>query len=152
MLAVLGVLVLTVAWFASRVIVARVSLENAQALVTELRDEAASFDLDAIAETGRELERNTARAASAANDPTWRVAEIIPVLGPNLSAVRAVADSTDALVGEVAEPAIRVATTFDLSKRDPATGGFDLAPLKRAETIAAAAPTVRAGTTTTRCP
>ncbi|MCU1404943.1 MAG: hypothetical protein JWQ43_1246 [Glaciihabitans sp.] len=141
-LAVVGVLALCAIWFGTRLFVAATSLRSAQHQVAQLQQEAADFDLAAAAATGEELRGSTESAASAANDPIWRIAELVPVLGRNLTAVRAVADSANSIVTEVASPAIRVVANFDLSERDPATGGFNLAPLKRAESIASSAPTV----------
>ncbi|PJJ61800.1 uncharacterized protein DUF4012 [Compostimonas suwonensis] len=130
------------AWLATRVLIVKNDLEAAQTLVDQLQAQATSFDLDALAGTSDQLQTRSAGAVAGADDPIWRAAEYIPVLGENLSAVRIVAGSIDDIVQQVAVPAIDTLSTFDLGARDPVTGGFDLTPLDKAKTILASATTV----------
>lgn len=142
-LIIVGVLVLgSVTWLASRVLVVKTDLEASQALVGQLQAEITSGDFSTLSSTGAELEAKSASAVAGTRDLTWRAAEFIPLAGENLRAVRAVSESIDAIVSEVAVPAIDVASSFDLTARDPVTGGFDIAPLKDVEAIAATAQTV----------
>ena len=133
------VILVASAWLGTRLLVAKNNLEASQQLVVTLQEQAAEGDVATMLATTRELQGHSSKAAGATGDVTWRIAEIIPVVGPNLSAVRAVAESIRDLVDEVAEPALATAESFDPARRDPDTGGFDLAPVDEAKTIAAAA-------------
>ncbi|TFC72548.1 DUF4012 domain-containing protein [Cryobacterium sp. TMS1-20-1] len=126
-------------WVATRALVVKSELESAQGLVEQMQAEASDFNLDALAKSSDELLVHSASAVTHAQDPIWRAAEVIPYLGDNLAAVRVVAESIDAIAQDVAAPAVDVVTGFDLAKRDPETGGFDLSPLTEVEKIVAAA-------------
>ena len=126
-------------WVATRALVVKNELESAQGLVGQMQTEASDFNLEALAKSSDELLVHAASAVTHAQDPIWRAAEVIPYLGDNLAAVRVVAESIDAIAQDVAAPAVDVVTGFDLAKRDPETGGFDLSPLTEAEKVVAAA-------------
>ncbi|TFB65714.1 DUF4012 domain-containing protein [Cryobacterium sp. Hz9] len=126
-------------WVATRALVVKNELESAQGLVGQMQTEASDFNLEALAKSSDELLVHSASAVTHAQDPIWRAAEVIPYLGDNLAAVRVVAESIDAIAQDVAAPAVDVVTGFDLAKRDPETGGFDLSPLTKAEKVVAAA-------------
>jgi hypothetical protein len=140
---VVGILLLgTVTWLATRVLVVKTDLEAAQSLVDQLQGEIGSGDFSGLAATSDQLQAKSASAAAGTSDLSWRAAEFIPFVGANLSAVRAVAESVDDIVQEVAVPAVAVAGSFDLTARDPVTGGFDLAPLSEVKVIVGSAQTV----------
>jgi hypothetical protein len=140
---VFGILLLgTVTWLTTRVLVVKTDLEASQALVEQLQTEITSGDFSTLASTSAELQAKSASAAAGTSDLTWRAAEFIPLAGENLRAVRAVSESIDDIVRDVAAPALDIASSFDLSARDPVTGGFDIAPLKDVVAIAATAQTV----------
>ncbi|WP_206750852.1 DUF4012 domain-containing protein [Cryobacterium sp. TMB1-7] len=120
----------------------KTDLEASQALVDQLQTEITSGDFSTLTSTGAELEAKSASAAAGTRDLTWRAAEFIPLAGENLRAVRAVSESIDAIVSDVAAPAVKIASSFDLSERDPVTGGFDITPLEDVVAIAATAQTV----------
>lgn len=142
-LGIAGILLLCgVTWLATRVLVVKTDLEASQNLVTQMQTEAQDFDLVALASTRDELQSRSSSAANGTHDLTWRVAEFIPVIGENLTAVRYVAESIDDIVVQVASPAVDVLSAFDLKNKNPETGGFDLAPLIEARTIVASADTV----------
>ena len=129
------------AWVGVKAVTAKNELETAKSLLSTLMDEAKSFDLKALETTASELSAHTAAASSAVNDPLWRAAEVIPWVGQNLYAVRAISTSLDEIVTDVAVPAVHTMAGIDPSKRS-ATGGFDLAPLSEAAKIMASAPAV----------
>jgi hypothetical protein len=126
-------------WFGVRSAIVAFNLYSAQSLVSELQEEAAAGDLDAIADTTNTLKLHTISAAAGTADPTWRLAELIPALGPNLHGVRMLAESANDIVVNLAAPGVDLAASFDLSARDSQTGGFDLSPLEDARDIAAKA-------------
>ena len=140
---IFGILVLgSVTWLATRVLVVKTDLEASQALVEQLQTEISSGDFSTLASTSAQLEAKSASAAAGTRDLTWRAAEFLPLAGENLRAVRAVSESIDDIVSDVAAPAVDIASSFDLSARDPVTGGFDITPLKDVVAIAATAQTV----------
>ncbi len=82
-------------WLGWRVITVKNDLEAAQSAL------GGSGDIsDRIDEVGV----RAASAAAAADDPIWRGAEFIPVLGDNLRAVRVSAQAVDLAVNDVALP------------------------------------------------
>jgi predicted RecA/RadA family phage recombinase len=140
---VLLALLAVVVWFGIRAAVVAFNLYSVQSLAKELQSEFTAGDLEAIADTTGTLKLHTVSAAAGTADPTWRLAELVPALGPNLHSVRMLAESANDIVVNVASPGIDIAASFDLSERDSGTGGFDLAPIAEARTVAAkAAPVV----------
>lgn len=140
---VIGIMLLgSVTWLATRVLVVKNDLEASQALVERLQTEVGSGDFTILAATAQELQQKASSASAGTTDLTWRAAELVPFVGTNLFAVRAVAESVDDIVQQVAVPAVAVASSFDLTARDPVTGGFDLAPLAEAKLIVASAQVV----------
>jgi hypothetical protein len=137
---VAGIVLLgSVTWLATRALVVKTDLEAAQQLVVQLQDEASSGDFAALASTSEDLQSKASSAVNGTHDVTWRIAEFVPVVGQNLTAVRYAAESVDDIVQEVAAPAVSLASNFDVSARDPETGGFDLTPIDGASTILASA-------------
>jgi hypothetical protein len=139
-LVVTGIVILgAVTWLATRALVVKTDLEASQALVTQMQAQAVDYDLVALAATRDELEATSSSAVNGTHDLTWRIAEFVPVVGENLTAVRYVAESIDDIVVQVASPAVDVLGSFDVKAQDPETGGFDLGPITEARTIMASA-------------
>lgn len=132
-----------VTWLATRVLAVKTDLEASQTLVTQLQTEATSFDLAAISTTSTELQEHSANAAAGTRDLTWRIAEFVPFVGENLKAVRAVTESIDEIVRDIAVPAVDLISTI---APDPnSTEGIDLlTPVSKVQTIVEAADTVLA--------
>jgi Protein of unknown function (DUF4012) len=139
---VLGPIVIVVLLLLVQVLVAKNQLEAAQGLLPTLKTEASGFKFAELQKTTTKLARDTSRGVAATNTPIWRDAERVPYLGTNLYAVRVAADTTNDLVDKVVAPAVKIAATTNLTKRDKATGGFDLSPLTKAQVILAQAKTV----------
>lgn len=141
-LAIVGILVLgSITWLATRVLVVKNDLEASQALVAQLQTELASFDLAALDRTSSDLQVHSTNAAAGTRDLTWRIAEFVPVLGENLKGVRVVAESIDGIVTDVALPAVGLLGSI---APDPSsTDGVDLlTPVAEAQTIVHAAETL----------
>ena len=141
-LVVVGILVLgSVTWLATRVLVVKTDLEASQALVTQLQAEVASFDLAALDETSSDLQAHSASAVAGTRDLTWRIAEFVPVLGQNLKGVRVVAETIEGIVREVAVPAVNA--LGGIAPDPDSTEGVDLlTPVAEAQTIVQAAETL----------
>ncbi|WP_166784272.1 DUF4012 domain-containing protein [Cryobacterium gelidum] len=129
-------------WLATRALAVKTDLEASQRLVEQLQEQVKAGDFTGLAATSEELQQRSSSAVNGTRDLTWKIAEFVPVLGQNLTGVRYVAESIDDIVQEVAAPSITLVSEFDLSARDPKTGGFDLTPLDEAVTIVASAQTV----------
>ena len=138
----LVVVVGSTAWLGSRVLMVKGELEASQALVERLQTEATAFDLTALTQTSDELHERTARAAAGTRDVTWRIAEVVPFLGSNLFAVRAITESLDEIVDEVAVPGVQLAS--ELSGGSDDSAGFSLEPISGLPALASTARAVLA--------
>jgi len=140
LIVVLVLVVGSTAWLASRVLMVKGELEASQSLVGQLQTQATDFDLAGLAQTSDALHEHSSNAASGTRDITWRIAEVVPFLGSNLYAVRAIAESIDEIVDQVAVPAVGI--VGELSAGNGDTGGINLEPVARAQTVATTARTV----------
>ncbi|UZN04167.1 DUF4012 domain-containing protein [Cellulomonas sp. S1-8] len=139
--AVLAVLlVLAAAWLAFRAWQAVSALQDARALLTGVE-----LDASSVATASEDLTRlaeSTSAAASAASDPVWRAAEVLPWAGDQLEAVRVVATSLDAVVADALPAVTDLRALLDGGLRG-ADGRFDIAALRtvtdRVETAAVTA-------------
>lgn len=123
------VLVALAGWVGFRALNAKNSLEQAQTLVGEIKTDATSMNLSAIGPTTKKLSAATKDAAEQVNDPIWRVAEYIPFLGKNLTAVRQMADAVDEVATKTVTPVANAADGISIASLKPVGGKIDLAPL-----------------------
>lgn len=131
--------VAAIAWVGVRGLIAKTELEAAQGQIGTLKEQLISFDTESAEATLDEIAGHTSRAASLAWDPIWRVSELVPFVGPNLTAVRELAGVTDQTIEGVARPLMSVASVIDPSSLQPKDGAIDLAPfVAAAEPVAAA--------------
>lgn len=98
--AVVVVLLAATVWLAFKAIVVKDSLESAQATLSSAKDGGDAGE--AVAS----LSEDAATAASASNDPVWRVAEFVPVAGDNLRAVRLASEALDIVVNDLGKPVL----------------------------------------------
>ncbi|MFD4422556.1 DUF4012 domain-containing protein [Agromyces sp. NPDC058484] len=119
----------------------RADLDEARTVVVEFQDAATARELDQLQPIADRLAASTRSAVEPTQGPLWRVAEVVPVVGENFRAVRVIAEGVDEISTEVVNPAAGLVADFGL-RRDPATGGFDLAPLREASDIVATADTL----------
>ncbi|AWB90135.1 hypothetical protein C2138_11800 [Salinibacterium hongtaonis] len=117
------------AWLGSRVLQAKNELEAAQSKIGDLTSQAAALDIDGALATFDEISAHTDRAVDASSDPTWRVAELVPGVGVNLSAVRELSVAVQRILADVASPLLDVAKGLDLQSLAPKDGAIDLQPL-----------------------
>jgi hypothetical protein len=104
-------------------------LEGAQALAGDLKAQATAFDLVGAGSTLDEITQHTGRAVELSDDPVWSIAQLLPVIGANLSAVRQISVATDDAMTDVAAPLLEVATTIGPEGLAPEDGVLDLHPL-----------------------
>ncbi|WP_448809195.1 DUF4012 domain-containing protein [Agromyces bauzanensis] len=116
----------------------RDDLEEARSAVSEFQKAAEARQLDQLQPIADRLEASAQRAVEPTTGVLWRMGELVPVVGENFRAVRIIAEGIDEVSNEIVTPAVGLAGDFGL-RRDPATGGFDLAPLREASDIATTA-------------
>lgn len=111
---------------------AKGQLESAQEQIATLKQQALAFEIEPAKQTLAEVKTHSAQAAALTGDPVWRVAEIVPFLGANLTAVREIAEVADQTMTGVADPLLSVATSIDPASLAPKDGAIDLAPIAAA--------------------
>lgn len=116
----------------------RDDLEEARTAVAKFQRAAADRQLDQLQPIADQLSASAADAVEPTTQPLWHAAEFLPVIGENFKAVRVIAEGVDEVSTEIVAPAAGLVGSFGL-QRDPATGGFDLAPLRQATEIVSTA-------------
>ena len=128
----IGLVVLVVAsaaWVGVRGLLAKSELEKAAPIASTIEHEiVAGKTTDAEAESAR-LTRYADSAASLTSDPVWRVAEVVPWVGANLSAVREAASATDIVATQVVAPLTSIASNLNVSTFKPENGAINLRPI-----------------------
>ncbi|KAA9107802.1 DUF4012 domain-containing protein [Microbacterium rhizomatis] len=148
--ALLIITVAIIAWVGVRGALAYSHLRDAQAATSGIRADLSNPETAAVAIAG--LRDDTSAAHSLTSDPIWRLAELTPWLGPQLSAFSTVAASLDDVVSTSLTPLADVAATFSADSIRPQGGRIDVssfvsiqdAATTGAEGITTAAASVRA--------
>lgn len=128
-------------WVGTRALIVKDELEAAKPLLSQAAAEAKAFDFVALQTTMETLDAHASAASDAASTPAWVALEWVPWAGANLYAARTVAQSLDAIVADVALPAVTTFNSIDPSSRNAAGTGFDLTPLRDATAILGTAET-----------
>ncbi|MCO5951944.1 DUF4012 domain-containing protein [Microbacterium yannicii] len=114
-----GVLVVVcAAWLGWRVWTVKSELDALVPLAAEARTAIDAGDRSRLSEVSQAMSAGAERAATAAGDPLWRLAEAIPGAGENLVAVRVVATELDR-VAQAAPGVLEI--TESLEDRAPGT-------------------------------
>ena len=103
----------------------RAKLTSAIPLVSQVADQLTVFDTVGAEATAGQIATLTGEARDETDDLVWRVMEIVPVLGPNLSAVRAAAEVADDVSGKIVTPLS--GTSLDVLK--PVNGRVDISAI-----------------------
>ncbi|OJX65187.1 MAG: hypothetical protein BGO95_06995 [Micrococcales bacterium 73-13] len=130
LLGILGLLLLVVLWIVARGLIARDQLTGAVPIVERVQTQIASggdADLDA---TASELQARADTAAALTSDPIWRAVELVPWIGPNLTAFREAAAAVQTITDEALPPLVDLAGRIDLRDFVPKDGIVDLAPIQ----------------------
>ncbi|MFT3799130.1 DUF4012 domain-containing protein [Microbacterium sp.] len=137
---VLGVVLLGgLCWAASRVWEAADALQDVSSDGRVAVDAAQSGDVAALQSSLQTMAAAADRAADAAADPTWPVAEAMPVLGDDIRAIRIVADTAHALSAALSGPAAALGTDAGTAASGVSAAAADLGALAPALTDAVAA-------------
>ncbi|MCK2035919.1 DUF4012 domain-containing protein [Microbacterium sp. SSW1-49] len=125
--------VLVVAGIAvSKALTVRDALTPAVPIASGLPSKVVSGDAAGATADAASLKELSEKAADQTSGADWRVAEWIPFLGPNLSAIRTAAESID----EISDFAVAAVPNLDLAAFRPVDGAVDLAAVRRLEEIA----------------
>ncbi|HWI30127.1 MAG TPA: DUF4012 domain-containing protein, partial [Microbacterium sp.] len=129
--AVLAVLVAWGAWVGVRAIQAKDELEGMVPAAAALQGAVDAGDLPGAMAEADALAGHAARASELSGDVLWRAAEVVPVVGPNLAAVRVASAQIDALSARAIQPLLAVSSSFS-AMNDPQSGSFDVAAIETA--------------------
>lgn len=136
--------VLSGAWLAYRANQVQTNLEAAADLLPELQSQLVAGDGGAAEASLDELRSHTSVARDAGTDPLWKAASIIPILGPNFSAITEVTVSADDVVTRAVAPMLSSFDSLDWDALTPRDGRIDVAPLQKVSpTLSSAANTVQ---------
>ncbi len=136
--------VLSVGWLAYRAGQVQTNLEAASALLPGLQSQLVTGDGAAAQATLDELRNHTSDARAAGTDPLWKAASILPILGPNFSAITEVTVSADDVVNRAVAPMLDTFDSLDWGSLTPQDGRIDVAPLQEVSpTLSSAANTVQ---------
>jgi len=139
-LVVLALLVVAACWLAYRGLQASESLLSARSVFADLQTQLDAGSTDQIAARLPQAQEDLAAARRASSDPVWRAAEVVPGLGPNLTAVRVVSASLEDVTRDALPAVVRLNDVLEFPSARAADGRIDLAPLVAAgpEVVAAA--------------
>lgn len=94
----------TVGWLGFRILQVKNDLTASQDDVMKWVDAAKNNRFDLLPQISEELEARSSGAVSASSDPVWKLAELVPVVGPNLSAVHSTSEAISVLSKEAITP------------------------------------------------
>lgn len=128
-------LIAFVAWIGVRGLMAKNELQAAVPLASALKNQVLAQEADEIRTTAASLDEHAEKAASLTSDPLWRLAELVPFAGPNLTAFRELASVVDNLSNDAVAPLTELVTSIELGDFKPVDGVLDVQPLIDARPI-----------------
>jgi hypothetical protein len=102
---VLALAVVATGWVGLRAWQASQELTALAPMVAEAQAAASARDSERLGELLIDIGAHADRAAELSSTPIWRAVEVVPGLGPNLEALRAVSEQLSSVADAVAEPA-----------------------------------------------
>jgi hypothetical protein len=141
-LAVIAVVAFAVLWVGVRGLMAKDSLDKAVPAASALAQQMSDGDTKGADASFRTLQANASDAAALTGDPVWRAAEIIPVIGANLAAVREAAGIVDDVSRNAIARIVGISATVGVGEFAPVDGAVQLQPLIDAQPGLAAAAVV----------
>ena len=126
----LVVLLAALCWVGVRALLAERELKAVAPLAQQLRTQLDEQDTAALRTTSGDVGGHAARAATLTGDPIWRATELLPALGPNLTAARVASAQLDALANQVLSPLLSVASS--LGSGGSSGGPLDLPAIQKA--------------------
>lgn len=132
--AVVLLLLAFVVWVGVRGFLAKGELEAVVPLATALKNQVAEQS-NASGKTAAELDEHASNAVALTSDPIYRIAEFVPLAGPNLTAFRELAEVADGLSDDAIGPLTELAATIDVTDFKLVDGALDLQPLVDARPV-----------------
>jgi hypothetical protein len=133
---VAGVLLILAAagtWVGVRGIQAKDQLQAAQGEVSQLKASILSQNTKGTNATLKSLLAHSRKAKELTSDGIWRACEILPIVGPNLTAVRQLADATSAVMANAVSPLMKMeSATLNTKSLLPKGGAINTAALQSA--------------------
>jgi hypothetical protein len=130
-------LIAAVAWIGVRGYLAKGELEDAIPLVTQLKTQVTSGDLAGATDSMTKLRKHAQSAAELTSDPVWRSAEVVPLVGGNLTVMRELSSTVNDVSRDGIEPLTSLAGSIGLADFKPVDGRVDLQPLVDAQKVLA---------------
>lgn len=124
--------------FVSQAISVKNDLEDAKLIITQIGDLVEAGDVAGAEALGAELQSTLETTLGTVNEPLWQIAADVPVVGQNVEAVRRVSAAVQILMSDALQPGIQLASTLDINTLRVEGGGFNLAPIRDAQTAIAA--------------
>jgi hypothetical protein len=125
----IGLILVAAVWIGVRGLLAKSALEAAVPLASTISGQIVDGNSDAAQDTFEQLSSHVSSAAGLTSDPVWRVAELVPMLGSNLTAVREAA----AVVKDVTEdgigPIVELTGNINVADFKPHNKAIALQPL-----------------------
>jgi hypothetical protein len=138
-LAVLLPTVVASAWVGASAFLVKSELEQAVPLVDSMRSDVISGDVSRLGASSEQVVKHAREAARLADGPIWSLFESVPLLGPNLSALRKIAHVVDDVSAHALAPLTDLAVGTGLERLAPVDGAVDVGPLIDAQPQVAAA-------------
>ncbi len=145
-LGVLALLLIAAGWVGVRAVLVKSELEALVPLSDEMQTALKNRDLGALSQSAATLQERASRAESLTGDPVWRAFEVVPFLGPNLSAVRVTASELAATSRDAVTPMLALAVSADAANESGERKILDVVTAAR-EPVARAATTLTSAST-----
>lgn len=116
----------------SKALSVRDALTRAVPLASGLPAKIVAGETEEAAADAAAVQKLAEDAVEETSSAEWRIAEVVPVLGQNLAAIRAASEEVD----RIAEFAVSAVPTLDLAAFRPVDGAVDLAAVHRLEDVA----------------
>jgi len=117
-------------WVGSKAITVKNELEAAKPLLSSVKDKVLSGQASSAQADADALARHADKAREAASGPAWWLAEQIPGVGANLSAVRIVAQTVSDVADQAVVPAVGLGDTLSPAVFKPVGGAVNLAAIE----------------------
>ncbi|MCS5716752.1 DUF4012 domain-containing protein [Herbiconiux sp. CPCC 205763] len=117
-------------WVGTKALTVKDELEAAQPLLSTVKQKVLAGEASSAQADANVLSEHAAKAREAASGPVWWLAEQVPGVGPNLSAVRVVAETVSDVVDQAVVPAVDLGDTLSPSVFRPVDGAVDLAAIE----------------------
>lgn len=125
---------LPLAWVASRALMVKSELEQAELLVDQARLQVEERDFASLPDTFAQAHTHVQRAREVSGDPVWGLLEVTPRLGRNLEALRELTEFLDDAM-RASEPLVDLAPQFDPATLVPRDGKVPVEPFVNAAEV-----------------